>query len=307
MLARLQQVSTLAIVVATVLWVSYFLLHDQAAWAGLGVLAFPLGFSVLLAGEFLLLAWVQSHTGPHRASARQLMLAWWTEVLTTPRVFCWLQPFRSRCEPDSIPESITNHRGVIFVHGFFCNRGLWNPWMASLRSIGIPFVAVNLEPVFGSIDNYAEMIEAAVQRLELVTTMAPVVIAHSMGGLAVRVWLRGDGNTARVHHVVTIGTPHRGTWLARFGRTVNGKQMRVNSAWLKALSHPDGHDRYAKFTCLYSNCDNIVFPFETATLPGARNLHVPGIAHVQLVFHALTLPEIRKWILPEGLYDTGSK
>ena len=298
MAARLQKVSTLAIVAAAMLWVSYFLLRDQAVWAGLGVLAFPIGFSAFLAGEFLLLAWVQSHAGSHRATARQLMQAWWKEVLTTPRVFCWQQPFRSKREPDSVPDSVTSRRGVVFVHGFFCNRGLWNPWMASLRSMGVPFVAVNLEPVFGSIDNYAEIIEAAVRRLELVTTLAPVVIAHSMGGLAVRVWLRRDDNTSRVHRVVTIGTPHRGTWLARFGHTVNGKQMRINSAWLEQLSHSDGHDRYAKFTCVYSNCDNIVFPFETATLPGAQNLHVAGIAHVQLAFHALTLPEIRMWILP---------
>jgi hypothetical protein len=38
-------------------------------------------------------------------------------------------------------------------------------------------------------------------------------------------------------------------------------------------------------TCWYSNCDNIVFPAETATLPAARNRFVAGEAHVALAFH----------------------
>ena len=38
------------------------------------------------------------------------------------------------------------------------------------------------------------------------------------------------------------------------------------------------------FTCWYSNCDNIVFPASVATLPGADNRFVPGVAHVELAF-----------------------
>ena len=40
--------------------------------------------------------------------------------------------------------------------------------------------------------------------------------------------------------------------------------------------------------CWYTNCDNIVFPPSTATLPGADNRLVRGVAHVQLAF----VPEV---------------
>ena len=43
---------------------------------------------------------------------------------------------------------------------------------------------------------------------------------------------------ARLCHVVTIGTPHHGTWLARFGHTPNARQMRPGSNWLVALARP---------------------------------------------------------------------
>jgi triacylglycerol esterase/lipase EstA (alpha/beta hydrolase family) len=102
-----------------------------------------------------------------------------------------------------------------------------------------------------------------------------------MGGLAARAWLRTNGGIGRVQHVVTIGSPHGGTWLGHFSHTVNGRQMRLASDWVRTLA--SGEPR-VPFTCWYSNCDNIVFPASTATLPGADNRLVRGAAHVELAF-----------------------
>ena len=76
-------------------------------------------------------------------------------------------PFAAGAGPTTCPPTAQGRRGVLLVHGFVCNRGMWNPWLAApARAQGVPFVAVNLEPVFGSIDDYVAIIEAAVQRLE---------------------------------------------------------------------------------------------------------------------------------------------
>jgi triacylglycerol esterase/lipase EstA (alpha/beta hydrolase family) len=168
--------------------------------------------------------------------------------------------------------------------------------MAKLRSAGVPFVAVNLEPLFGSIDNYVDIVDEAVRRLESATNEAPVLVAHSMGGLAVRAWLSMANNVARVHRVVTIGTPHHGTWLARFGHAANGRQMRIDSPWLQQLVRSESPRHYALFTCFYSHCDNIVFPASTATLPGASNRHVAGTAHVHLAFQDAPFAETMQWV-----------
>ena len=88
--------------------------------------------------------------------------------------------------------------------------------------------------------------------------------------------------------IVTIGTPHHGTWLGRFSRVSNGKQMRQEGPWLTALREREARrwpqGTYARFTCWYSNADNIVFPTSTATLPGADNRLVQGHAHVAMAF-----------------------
>jgi hypothetical protein len=286
MLATLQQITTLSLLAAALAWLGYFWHIGRPVWAIGGFLFFTLGYSLMLAFEFLCLRSINRPDPAPQATWFELFRAWLGETCITPIVFCWRQPFRSAAVPDQLtaPGVQSGQRGVVFVHGLVCNRGFWTPWLHRLQETGHAFVAVNLEPVFGSIDDYAPLIEAAVQRVTLASGMAPLIICHSMGGLAVRAWLKTGRADDRFHHIVTIGTPHRGTWLARFGHGVNTSQMGLQSRWLAQLDAAMPAGRHARFTCWYSNCDNIVFPASTATLPGADNRLVRGAAHVQLAF-----------------------
>ena len=298
MLARLQQAITLSLIALAAAWAVYFARAGQPIWAAIGALLIVLGYVLFLAFEFILLAFIQEHAPTPRPTARQLFGAWCCEVMTAPRVFCWRQPFFAAAEPDLLSNA-AGRRGIVFVHGFFCNRALWNPWMSRLRAEGVPFIAVSLEPVFGSIGDYASTIDLAVARLEAATGRAPLIVAHSMGGLAVREWMhRVERGHLRAHHVVTIGTPHHGTWIARWGRTTNGSEMRLKSPLVTRLAEAGTAQRHALFTCFYGNCDNIVFPASTATLAGADNRHLPGVAHVQMAYHESVFSEV--WRLLQG-------
>lgn len=288
MLARLQQFTTVSLLLAALAWAVWQFAHARPGWAFGGAAVILFGYAAVLGFEFVLLAFVRQGDPAPRASAAQLARAWWGEVRSAPVVFCWRQPFRSQAEPDHLPAEAQGRTPCLLVHGFVCNRGFWNPWLRRLRAAGVPFIAVNLEPVFGSIDDYVAILEAAAARLHRATGRAPFVIAHSMGGLAVRAWLQRCGPA--VAHVVTIGTPHQGTWLARFGLSANGRQMRQRGRWTESLAGLEG-GRYERFTCFYSHCDNIVFPPSTATLPGADNRHVPGSAHVHLAFQEAVVAE----------------
>lgn len=287
MLARLQQITTLALLAAAGAWLLAFW-NDSHALAAVGFVVIALGYSLFLAAEFLVLRWLGRSADVPTPTWRELLAAWLGETLTAPRVFCWRQPFRSGEVPDCTGPApiLSGRRGVVFIHGFVCNRGFWTPWLKALRRRNHAFVAVNLEPVFGSIDAYVPLIEEAVCRVARASGMPPVLVCHSMGGLVARAWLRAMAAHDRVYHVITIGTPHHGTWLARFSKVTNGKQMRPSSEWLQQITQGATAQQHARFTCWYSNCDNIVFPSATATLPGADNRLVPGVAHVQLAFHA---------------------
>lgn len=262
-------------------------------WAGLLAAALVLNIHALVLGvEFTWLHSVEPGAGLPRPTARALLTAWWGEVVTGLRVFAWRQPFRAAAVADNL--SASPRRGVLLIHGFVCNRGLWTPWMTHLRRNGTPYVAVSLEPVLGPIDRYVHAIEAAVAQLERATHRPPIVVAHSMGGLAVRAWLRDHAGEQRVHSVITIGTPHAGTSIARLALSPNTRQMREGSAWLRTLEASETPERRRRFTCYFGHCDNIVFPARNAMLPDAKNHHVPGVAHVHLAFHRPILDDVLK-------------
>jgi triacylglycerol esterase/lipase EstA (alpha/beta hydrolase family) len=257
-----------------------------------GGLAWLVGHAFWLALSFALAKGVGRDDPAPQATLAQVLAAWWGEVIVAPQVFFWRQPFRARAFPDALPAQAHGRTGVLLVHGFVCNRGLWNPWLRQLAAQGVPVVAVSLEPVFGSIDDYVAEVEDAVRRLEQATGAKPLLVGHSMGGLAIRAWMRDHRGEARVQGVVSIGTPHQGTWLARWSFSANGRQMRLGSAWLGRLAASETASSRRLFLCIYSHCDNVVFPASSACLPGAEICHVPATAHVDLIHHPRVMAEV---------------
>jgi len=292
-LARLQQWLMAGTLAFTVLWLAWWWPRSPLV-ALLGLLLSLGGYAVVLAVEGLAAAWLNRLDEAPRASWHDLLGAWWQEVRVAPQVFAWRQPFRWASLPDTEEPTGSGRPAVVFIHGFVCNRGLWLPWMQRMRDQGLPYVSVNLEPVFGSIDDYAQAISEGVRRAHALTGVPPMLVCHSMGGLAARVWLASEPQS-QVHRVVTIGSPHRGTWLGRFSRVANGRQMRLDGDWLRDLQAREAlitpSDTYSRYVCWYSNADNIVFPASTATLPGADNRLLPGAAHVAMAFHPRVMSE----------------
>jgi len=195
---------------------------------------------------------------------------------------------------------------VLLIHGYGCNSGYWH-WMSqALSEAHITHYAVDMEPVFGSIDGYAPLVHEAVQRLVLESGQDKIVIvAHSMGGLAARAYLRDHGHL-NIAKVITLGTPHHGTTIANFGIGINCGEMNwlgraeegTSSEWLHKLAATENPATRAVILSIYSHHDNIVSPQISSHLPGAENIPISGIGHVALALdptiQALVIEEIHK-------------
>lgn len=263
-------------------------LHRVHGWDAVGALAAAacvplLAHAAILAQQFAVGAWLRRRTRPdlHPGLAAALR-AWAGEIVASLRTFGYAQ---IRYGAHALPTGQDAGRvPVLLVHGYFCNRGLWYAFAQRLAARGHALESVNLEPAFGPIDDYVPVIAAGIERLRARTGAVRIaVVAHSMGGLATRAFIAARGGDA-IGAVVTLGTPHRGTWLARYGYGRNVAQMRLDSDWLRALAAREGSRAGVPFTVILSVHDNIVAPQTIQTLDGARTIELFARGHVELAY-----------------------
>lgn len=295
MLASAQKLLLLALLVVWLAWTWFATEYLDSMWAAIGLLVMPSIHAGTLACEFTLMYRANRQDPVHPVRAREAFPSWCAETLISAWVLYWLQPFRSQAIADRL-ETAQGRRAVVLIHGLVCNRGFWNPWMHRLQRLGIPCIAISLEPVFGTIDDGVEAIDTAVCQATMATGLTPVIVTHSMGGLSIRAWMRAKSADDRVHRIITIAAPHRGTALAQWATSDVARRMRIGSPWLTELAAAEPPSRYRLFTCFYSHCDNVVFPTHQATLPGADNRHVPSAAHIQMAHRGEVFQEVLRWL-----------
>ncbi len=276
-----------------VFFIASRLLHIQNFW-----LAGALGVGLVLAGRlsitansFLLARLYRSET-PARFQinwrlASQLFRSEFNASMISSS---WSMAF---CSFERRPARNPRGLPVLLIHGYGCNSGYWHSMSQRLADARISHHAVNLEPILTNIDNYVPIIDRAVDALLRDSGQSKIiVVAHSMGGLATRAYLRDHGSS-RIAKVVTLGTPHKGTGLANHGAGENSRQMRHEfanggsaSAWILKLAATESAATRSLFVSVYSHHDNIVAPQMSAHLDGAVNIELRGIGHVAMALNA---------------------
>jgi pimeloyl-ACP methyl ester carboxylesterase len=161
------------------------------------------------------------------------------------------------------------------------------------------------------------------------------LVGHSMGGLVARIALRRAGSwQSRVHHLVCLGTPHRGSpveraahgaaaLLARSELTAPvGALLDLRSAGIKDLRHGIGPDpvppdvRHRDIAATLSSTptgllgrslgDLLVLPASalTSTAPDSSRA-LGGLAHRDLLHHDSVYAVLREWLLGGDPQCTG--
>ncbi len=222
---------------------------------------------------------------------RSLVFEFWATVL----LFIVRQPW-ARKPGIGLPDGTVAPRiPVVLVHGYLCNHRVWDTVARRLMQAGHPVLAVDLEPVFTSIDRYAPLIEQAVNELCQKTGAHQVaLVGHSMGGLAIRAWMRAHGH-ARAARVLTLGTPHAGTQVAPSGHTPNGAQMQWQSQWLQTLAQGEAPEARRLMRIGLTPQDNIVFPQRAQVLDGVPVTVFAGRGHMELCVDSAVI----EWVLQE--------
>ena len=252
------------------------------------MLALVLGTRAGVIGVTFVYAWI--YRSPRSAAQRIAPLAalrmMAEEYLAFVALFTVIQPFeRWFMAVERLRRLGRGEVPVLLVHGYGCNRGAWWRLRRRLEGAGRCVATVDLEPIYGSIDDYVEPLRRRIESVCSETGARQVIlVSHSMGGLACRSYLARHG-TARVAKLVTLGTPHRGSEIARIGRGRNARQMEPGSPWLAALGEK-GLPAGLTAVSIYSVHDNFVMPQDSQHLEGADNQVIVGLGHLALLFSA---------------------
>lgn len=257
-----------------------------------GWLALLDGLGILLAVRLAITAnnfhmsWRYRSVTPERfrLGLRGQLRLFFGEFVATMAYSSWTMPI-ARASERLFPDATVPP--VLLLHGYGCNSGYWAHLLPRLDAAGISHTRLDLEPMLAAIDDYVPMVDAAIAKLCRDSGKQQVIIvAHSMGGLVARAYLRAAG-PARIAHIITLGTPHHGTRLASFGPGRNARQMRFGGddgpdSWLATLAASETEAKRALITSIFTHHDNIVAPQTSSHLPGARNIEFGGVGHVAM-------------------------
>jgi len=279
MLARYLKVAGLFQLLAAIVLGTVLTFAGLGLWLAVAIAALlPLAVhGVPLAIEFVTGALIDRRPVA-RLGIAAFIAVWWGETWRSFTVFNIDQAWGSRFPEPPLTRDPTRP-AVLLVHGYMCNRGTWRHWLHHGLPTRWNVATVNLEPVFGPVQGYAQTIHAAVERLRAATGAERVtLVCHSMGGLAARAYLRSHGHRA-VKRVVTIDTPHHGTVFARLGRGRNARQMRNASEFVRQLA---GEDEPLEFVCFASQHDNLIVPRSSQVLASAQAVWFERTGHLAM-------------------------
>ncbi len=173
---------------------------------------------------------------------------------------------------------------VLMQHGYLNNGAVWFFTNRALEARGYRVFTMD-QPAFAPLDTMGDLLAARVDAvLEATGAQQLTLVAHSMGGLVCRAYLRSHGD-ARISRLITLGSPHHGTFHANLANGPNGAQMRLGSAWLSNLNQTRVS---VPFTSIYSLHDTIITPQDSSVMPEADNMRLMAVGHVSMPSGAAT-------------------
>ena len=183
------------------------------------------------------------------------------------------------------------HNPILCVHGLAAHPGTF-VLLRGFLDISGRSRSYTVDVNEGTMQERADTVRAAVAQILAVNQLPPDakvdIIAHSMGGLVSRTALCDEATRERVGSLITLGSPHEGTVLARFigeGAT-SGIELRRDSSTVQRLAaQVPWQPSWPRLVSLWSPNDILLMPQTCAVVEGARNVECVEFTHFTWLLH----------------------
>lgn len=175
---------------------------------------------------------------------------------------------------------------IILLHGILGQKHLyWNLFKRRLRDDNFRYHECILPyALLGDIRIAAGILKDKVEATLRGDNAQKVdLVCHSAGGLVARYYMMYLGGDKHIGHLVTMGSPHQGTYFSYILGVNNilqiAKQTRPGSNFLDEINGPGAVPDHIPFYNLWSPLDTIVLPSSNSRLPGSHAIKVPLCSH----------------------------
>ncbi|MFL5901429.1 MAG: lipase family alpha/beta hydrolase [Solirubrobacterales bacterium] len=189
---------------------------------------------------------------------------------------------------------------ILFVHGYARTSSDWNTMIKRFEKDGwakSQLSAYSYNTSTSNITTAEKVVKAEVEKLLASTKASKVdIIAHSMGSLNTRWYIKFLGGENKVDDWVSLGGPNHGTDFANFCFSASCVEMRAGSKFLGELNAGDETPGTVNYGTWWSPCDEIINPDSSVPLAGATNTQTGCISHLNLMQDETVYSQVREFV-----------
>ena len=198
------------------------------------------------------------------------------------------------------PASSLAQDPILFVHGWSESATLWNTMIGRFEKDGYSKSYLSAYSYNTSQSNKIDAekeVKSHVESLLASTGASKVdIVAHSMGSLNTRWYIKFLGGESKVDDWVSLGGPNHGTETANACTQTACIEMRVGSTFLSELNAGDETPGTVNYGTWWSPCDEIINPDSSVALSGATNTKTACLSHSALTTNETVYKEVREFV-----------
>lgn len=176
---------------------------------------------------------------------------------------------------------------VMLVHGWGSSPAVFDTMTVRLARNGRVVYAIALPGQDNIVNAEAIRDFLATNRLRRVD-----IVAHSMGGLSSRWFVKYLRGSVSVAHYVSLGTPHHGLWATCPTPPDRGGQMCPDGPFLRKLNSGDDTPGLTGYTSIFSADDRLVPASSSRLDGGACHIRDHGVSHGELLTDARVFRQV---------------
>lgn len=189
---------------------------------------------------------------------------------------------------------------ILFVHGWSSSASTWNTMIGRFEKDGYAkshLSAYSYNTSQSNKTSAANEVKPRVESLLKATGAEKVdIVAHSMGSLNSRWYIKFLGGESKVDEWVSLGGPNHGTNTAFFCFSTACTEMRPGSTFLNELNAGDETPGSVNYGTWWSPCDEVINPDSSVPLSGATNTETACISHSNLHQNETVYNQVREFV-----------